>query len=64
MKENSYSFVRVNEILIKFFYKIENFDQNLLDTQNSLSKSKQDLVNLNNQFQELKFVKENEQIKD
>lgn len=50
MKENTYSFMRVNEILIKFFYKIENFDQSLLETQNSLSKSKQDLVNLNNQF--------------
>ena len=56
--------MRVNEILVKFFFKIDNLDQDLQETQNSLSKSKQDVLILNSQFQELKFVKENEQIKN
>ena len=39
-KDNSYTFVRVNEILVKFYYKIEKLDKGLSDTQNCLSKSK------------------------
>jgi hypothetical protein len=58
--DNSYSLARVNEVLLKFFYNIEKLDRSLEEQQTALQVCQEASQHLNNQYLELKFVKENE----